>query len=117
MKQSTHDFMNSVAIKNAGETEFLQAVEEVAEVILPFIDQTPQYQNKMLLERIVEPERVELFLILTSELCIPVVAVEAVVSVNTALLIVPDSILPLISASSPPAVVVIIKCGVYPVKS
>ena len=53
--------MNEVAAKNVGETEFLQAVEEVAEVILPFIEENPKYNNKMLLERMVEPERVLMF--------------------------------------------------------
>ena len=33
MGQKIHDFMSEVAAKNVGETEFLQAVEEVAEVI------------------------------------------------------------------------------------
>ena len=53
--------MSEVASKNVGETEFLQAVEEVAEVIIPFIEDNPKYNNKMLLERIVEPERVLIF--------------------------------------------------------
>ena len=61
MEKRIHDFMNEVAAKNVGETEFLQAVEEVAEVILPFIEETPKYNNKMLLERMVEPERVLMF--------------------------------------------------------
>ena len=37
MGQKIHDFMSEVATKNAGETEFLQAVEEVAEAIIPFM--------------------------------------------------------------------------------
>lgn len=53
--------MNEVASKNGGETEFLQAVEEVAEVIIPFLEDNPKYNNKMLLERMVEPERVLMF--------------------------------------------------------
>ena len=61
MEKRIHDFMNEVAAKNVGETEFLQAVEEVAEVILPFIEENPKYNNKMLLERMVEPERVLMF--------------------------------------------------------
>lgn len=61
MDKRIHDFMNEVASKNVGETEFLQAVEEVAEVILPFIEENPKYNNKMLLERMVEPERVLMF--------------------------------------------------------
>ena len=61
MGQKIHDFMSEVAAKNAGETEFLQAVEEVAEAIIPFMEQNPIYKNKMLLERMVEPERVLMF--------------------------------------------------------
>ncbi len=61
MEQKIHDFMSEVAAKNVGETEFLQAVEEVAEVIIPFMQENPKYNNKMLLERMVEPERVLMF--------------------------------------------------------
>ena len=45
MGQKIHDFMSEVAAKNAGETEFLQAVEEVAEVIIPFMEKNPKYNN------------------------------------------------------------------------
>ena len=61
MGQKIHDFMGEVAAKNAGETEFLQAVEEVAEAVIPFMEENPKYNNKMLLERMVEPERVLMF--------------------------------------------------------
>ena len=61
MGQKIHDFMSEVAEKNPGETEFLQAVEEVAEAIIPFMEENPKYNNKMLLERMVEPERVLMF--------------------------------------------------------
>jgi len=57
MEQKIHDFIKEVAAKNVGEPEFLQAVEEVAEVIIPFMQENPKYNNKMLLERMVEPER------------------------------------------------------------
>ncbi|HIG33131.1 MAG TPA: NADP-specific glutamate dehydrogenase [Flavobacteriales bacterium] len=61
MEQKIHEFISEVAAKNVGEVEFLQAVEEVAEVIIPFIEENPKYNNKMLLERMVEPERVLMF--------------------------------------------------------
>jgi len=61
MGQKIHDFMGEVTAKNAGETEFLQAVEEVAEAVIPFMEENPKYNNKMLLERMVEPERVLMF--------------------------------------------------------
>ncbi len=61
MEQNIHDFMNWVEQLNPGEKEFLQAVEEVAEVIIPFMETNPKYNNKMLLERMVEPERLLMF--------------------------------------------------------
>jgi glutamate dehydrogenase (NADP+) len=39
----------------------MQAVREVAETVIPFIEANPKYQGKMLLERMVEPERVIMF--------------------------------------------------------
>ena len=53
--------MQEVRQKNPNEIEFLQAVEEVAEAVIPFMDKTPKYNDKMLLERMVEPERVLMF--------------------------------------------------------
>jgi glutamate dehydrogenase (NADP+) len=53
--------MREVKQKNPNEIEFLQAVEEVAEAVIPFMDKTPKYNNKMILERMVEPERVLMF--------------------------------------------------------
>ncbi len=61
MENKVHEFMQIVSSKNAGETEFLQAVEEVAEVIIPFMQKNPKYNNRMLLERMIEPERVLIF--------------------------------------------------------
>ncbi|MFW5976497.1 MAG: Glu/Leu/Phe/Val dehydrogenase dimerization domain-containing protein, partial [Bacillota bacterium] len=43
--------------KNPGEVEFHQAVEEVLEVIKPVLEERPEYKEKAILERIVEPER------------------------------------------------------------
>jgi glutamate dehydrogenase (NADP+) len=61
MGQKIHDFMKGVIAKNPNEIEFLQAVEEVAEAVIPFMQENPKYNNKMLLERMVEPERVLMF--------------------------------------------------------
>jgi len=61
MEQKIHDFVASVAQKNPNEPEFLQAVKEVAETVIPFIEENKKYQNKMLLERMVEPERMVMF--------------------------------------------------------
>ena len=53
--------MNLVRSKNSHETEFLQAVQEVAEAVIPFMEANPKYKNYKILERIVEPERTILF--------------------------------------------------------
>ena len=61
MSQSIESFVEAVAKRNPNEPEFIQAVHEVAEAIIPFIEQTPKYQGKMLLERMVEAERIIIF--------------------------------------------------------
>lgn len=61
MKQSVKDFISEVEKLNPNEPEFLQAVTEVAETVIPFIEKNEKYANKMLLERMVEPERTILF--------------------------------------------------------
>ncbi|MCW8981052.1 MULTISPECIES: NADP-specific glutamate dehydrogenase [Altibacter] len=61
MKQSIKDFISYVEKSNPNEPEFMQAVTEVAETVIPFIEENEQYQNKMLLERMVEPERTIIF--------------------------------------------------------
>ncbi|OIQ19336.1 MAG: glutamate dehydrogenase [Flavobacterium sp. MedPE-SWcel] len=61
MSGSVQSFMDAVSKRNPNEPEFLQAVHEVAETVIPFIEENPQYQNKMLLERMAEPERVVMF--------------------------------------------------------
>lgn len=47
--------------RNAGETEFLQAVKEVLDSLGPVIDRHPEYVEANILERIVEPERQIIF--------------------------------------------------------
>lgn len=61
MEQSVKDFLEVVSKRNQNEPEFLQAVHEVAETVIPFIEKNKKYQNAMLLERMVEPERVIMF--------------------------------------------------------
>ncbi len=55
------EFMEKVIAKNPGELEFHQAVQEVAESIMPFIEKNPQYKKAKILERLAEPERVIMF--------------------------------------------------------
>ena len=61
MQQQVKNFLELVSQRNTNEPEFLQAVREVSEAVIPFIEQNSKYQNKKLLERMVEPERVVMF--------------------------------------------------------
>ncbi len=54
-------FMEGVKAKNPHEEEFLQAVLEVAETVIPFIEANPKYKKAKVLERIAEPERMLMF--------------------------------------------------------
>ncbi len=56
-----NEFMAKVIAKNPGETEFHQAVKEVVESLMPFIEENPKYKQAKILERITEPERVIIF--------------------------------------------------------
>ena len=51
-------FIEELMTKDGHEPEFIQAVEEVVETIIPFIENNSKYHNTKILERIVEPERV-----------------------------------------------------------
>ncbi len=61
MNTQVKKFMDYVIAKNPGEREFHQAVHEVAETIIPFIEENPKYKAARILERIIEPERVIIF--------------------------------------------------------
>ena len=58
MEENVRQFLLWVKESNPGESEFLQAVEEVAEAVLPILDDHPRFKNMKILERMVEPERV-----------------------------------------------------------
>ena len=53
--------MNKVSEKHGHEKEFLQAVHEVAENVIPLIESRADYKESNILERIVEPERTIIF--------------------------------------------------------
>src|ERR1700741_1668310 len=55
------DLMAGVKAKNPGESEFHQAVQEVAESLTLVLDREPRYRKAKILERIIEPERVIMF--------------------------------------------------------
>ena len=57
-KTQIDSFMEELIIKNGNEPEFIQAVEEVAETVIPFIEKNIKYKTAKILKRIVEPERV-----------------------------------------------------------
>jgi glutamate dehydrogenase (NADP+) len=61
MNPQVQQFMAMIKAKNAGENEFHQAVQEVTESLVPFIEENPKYRHAKILERIAEPERVILF--------------------------------------------------------
>ncbi len=61
MEAKIKAFLQSVKVRNGNEPEFIQAVTEFAEVVIPFIQDKPRYSNEMLLERMVEPERIIIF--------------------------------------------------------
>ena len=60
-EQKVNDFMAKIIAKNPGENEFHQAVHEVVESLIPYIEENPHYSEAKVLERIAEPERVILF--------------------------------------------------------
>ena len=54
-------FMDWAKARNGAEPEFIQAVHEVAESVIPFIEENPKYKKARILERITEPERTIMF--------------------------------------------------------
>ena len=52
------EFVKQIQQKNPNESEFIQAVAEVSENILPYIEQNPKYKKFKILERLAEPERI-----------------------------------------------------------
>ena len=59
IQEKVDQFMAKVIAKNQGEVEFHQAVREVVESLLPYVEENPKYKG--ILERMVEPERVIMF--------------------------------------------------------
>lgn len=57
MEEKINAFMDEVRKRNGHEPEFLQAVQEVAETVIPYIVKHDIYHGKNILLRMVEPER------------------------------------------------------------
>jgi len=60
-KLDLESFMEEVRHRNPGEVEFHQAVQEVAEDIIPFVNEHPNYNQAAILERMIEPDRIVSF--------------------------------------------------------
>lgn len=58
MEDKIKSFLDLVKERNGDEPEFMQAVEEVAETVIPYIVNKDIYHGKNILLRMVEPERV-----------------------------------------------------------
>ena len=61
MSNTVDTFMSQVVAKNPGETEFHQAVYEVASTIFPFLQRHPEYRDAQVFERLTEPDRIVIF--------------------------------------------------------
>ncbi len=61
MDPRVEQFMAKIKAKNPAEPEFHQAVMEVSESLIPFIEENPRYKFAKILERIAEPERIIIF--------------------------------------------------------
>ncbi|MFS4454580.1 NADP-specific glutamate dehydrogenase [Maribacter sp. 2304DJ31-5] len=57
MDEKIKGFMDEVKTRNGHEPEFIQAVQEVAETVIPYIIKNDIYHGKNILLRMVEPER------------------------------------------------------------
>lgn len=58
---TVQSFIDRVSKRNPNEPEFIQAVTEFAQSVIPFVSENPKYQDANILDRIVEPERVIMF--------------------------------------------------------
>lgn len=61
MSNAVEAFMEKVKARDPNQPEFHQAVHEVADSLMPFIEANPKYKEAKILERIAEPERAIIF--------------------------------------------------------
>ena len=54
-------YIKGIERRNPGETEFHQAVYEVAQSIFPYIADKPHYHKHQIMERLAEPDRIIIF--------------------------------------------------------
>lgn len=60
-KMNLDEFMQGLARRNPNEPEFHQAVYEVAQSVIPYINEHPEYVEARILERMTEPDRIVSF--------------------------------------------------------
>jgi glutamate dehydrogenase/leucine dehydrogenase len=61
MSNELSSFLSALKNRYPSETEFHQAVTEVAKSVWPFVEKNPKYQKAKILERMAEPERTIMF--------------------------------------------------------
>jgi glutamate dehydrogenase (NADP+) len=61
VSSAADEFMDGLVKRNPGEEEFHQAVQEVAESVMPFVLEHPEYAHARILERMTEPDRIVIF--------------------------------------------------------
>ena len=55
------EFMSGLEKRNPNEVEFHQAVREVVQTIIPFVNEHEKYRQDQILERMTEPDRIVIF--------------------------------------------------------
>ena len=58
---TAEDFLAGVVERNPNEPEFHQAVQELAESVMPLVEADQRLRNERILERMVEPDRIVTF--------------------------------------------------------
>ncbi|HUG68945.1 MAG TPA: NADP-specific glutamate dehydrogenase [Pirellulaceae bacterium] len=61
IKSEVDIFMRGLVKRNPGEKEFHQAVREVVETLMPYVNEHRQYKDAQILERMTEPDRIIIF--------------------------------------------------------
>ena len=61
VRDKLESFMTGLIRRNPGEPEFHQAVQEVAESLIPYVLEHPEYDEAQILERLTEPDRIIIF--------------------------------------------------------
>ncbi|MCU0388711.1 MAG: glutamate dehydrogenase, partial [Chitinophagaceae bacterium] len=60
-RQAVQEFLDWTQARNIAQPEFMQAVSEVANAVIPFIEDHPEYKEARILQRMTEAERIFIF--------------------------------------------------------